>query len=125
MMSAFACALLQHQADCAPAALLALILLCSSILQGTSGDDQHTLNDSTCGQRDSSSSGSTGGGSKGHDTLFFAGSLYHTYNGELINLTSRPGTASGSPGRYNPLVRGTLRDGHGAWQAHPRSALMP
>lgn len=87
-----------------------LLLLSCSILQGrppcgtlaSSGDQHDAACDSTSSCRDSSSSGAD---RSGHETLFFAGSLYHTYKGEIISLTrSRPGTAFGSPGRYNPLV---------------------
>jgi len=42
--------------------------------------------------------------SDGHETLFFAGNAYHTFNGELITLQRRPGSTCGTLGRYNPLT---------------------
>lgn len=59
--------------------------------------EQDGSNDSAGGLRDSTSS-------RGDETTFFAGSLYHTHNGELIALQSRPGTASSTLGRYNPIT---------------------
>lgn len=61
--------------------------------------------DSTSGLRDNGNDGEC----RGHETLFFAGNTYHTFNGELVALSaqrsSRPGSAGGAPqGRYNPLT---------------------
>lgn len=82
--------------------------LCCSILQGAAAataaaDAQDDAGDEgTCSPRDSSSARDSS--SSGYETLFFAGSLYHTYKGEIISLArGRPGS-SASPGRYNPLV---------------------
>jgi hypothetical protein len=83
--------------------------LCCSILQGAAAasaaanaqDDGG--DEGTCSQHDSSAAKDSSSSSGGHETLFFAGSLYHTYKGEIISLArGRPGSAS--PGRYNPLV---------------------
>jgi hypothetical protein len=67
-----------------------------SVLQGALGV-QDSSSDSAGGVRDSTSG-------RGDETFFFAGSLYHTHNCELISLQSRPGTASGTQGRYNPIT---------------------
>lgn len=81
----------------------------ASILQGAAAaaaaaDAQDDGGDEgTCSQRNSSAAKDSSSSSGGHETLFFAGSLYHTYKGEIISLArGRPGSAS--PGRYNPLT---------------------
>lgn len=84
----------------------ALLAPCSTL---SSTADQDVGSDSTSGQRDSSSDGS-----RGHETLFFAGSLYHTFNGELMSLQRRPG--SSGQGRYNPLTH--------TWAEQPKDAAV-